>query len=275
MTQQVDDVRQFWEDNPLWTGESQHPEGSREFFAEHREVYIKDCFAGSLDDRIFPKDSNSDCVLDLGCGPGFWTVEIGKRGCKQLWAADLTKKAIDLAALRCKLYDIDASFQVENAENLTFEDGCFSHVNCQGVIHHTPDTAACVREIARVLRSGGTASISVYYRNAALRLWPVLSGAGKLCRRLGFGMRGRGREGIFTCKDPDEIVRMYDGADNPIGKAYSKKQFIELLSPHFEVKEIFYHFFPARATGIKIPQPIHRFLDHRLPFMIYATLQRR
>jgi len=176
----VDDVRTFWERNPLWSGESLHPLGSKEYFEEHRRVCIDDGFAGRMDERVFPDDAHRDAVLDLGCGPGFWTVELGRRGCKGLVAADLTQSALVLAAQRCAIFGIQAEFSQQNAESMTFDSGTFSHVNCQGVIHHTPNTEACVAEIARVLRPGGTASVSVYYRNLILRSWPVLGWSGKL-----------------------------------------------------------------------------------------------
>ena len=47
-------VQDFWEQNPLWTGESRFKPGSPEFFEEHRNVYLNDCFAGQFDLRFFP-----------------------------------------------------------------------------------------------------------------------------------------------------------------------------------------------------------------------------
>lgn len=275
MNPSVDDVRSFWQSNPLWSGESRHAPGSAEFFAEHRQVYIDDCFAGAMDERIFPQGRSRERVLDLGCGPGFWTVELGQRGCTELWACDLTDKAIELATRRCELYACHAQFKVGNAEALPFDDGWFSHVNCLGVIHHTPDTPATVREIARVLRQGGTASVSVYYRNVLLRGWPLFSFAGRWLRKLGVGLKGRGREAMVDNADVDEIVRLYDGADNPIGKSYTRQQFVALLETHFHVREVYFHFFPARALGVRIPRALHRLLDSLLPFMIYASLEKK
>src|SRR5688572_11702095 len=72
----IDDVRSFWESKPLWTGESGHAAGTREFFEEHRRVVIEDAFAGQLDPRVLPGPGHRTRVLDLGCGPGFWTVEL-------------------------------------------------------------------------------------------------------------------------------------------------------------------------------------------------------
>jgi ubiquinone/menaquinone biosynthesis C-methylase UbiE len=271
----LEDVQQFWESNPLWSGESQFNPGTLEFYEEHRQVVVDDCLAGSFDERVIPSPQNCQQVLDLGCGPGFWTVELYQRGCKNIVAADLTENALILARQRCSLYQIPATFSQQNAENLTFPDETFTHVNCQGVIHHTPKTEQCIAEIARILKTKGTASISVYYKNAILSAWPLLRPIGRCLAQLGAGLKGRGREAIYTLEDVNEIVRLYDGAANPIGKAYSKKQFHEMLSPYFVVEETYLHFFPARTLPFPLPRWAHRWLDANLGFMIYATVRKR
>ena len=196
------------------------------------------------------------------------------RGIVALHAADLTENAVQLTRRRLECYGLDASLTLQNAESMTFPDAHFDHVNCQGVIHHTPDTEATIAEIARVIKPGGTASISVYYRNLFLRLWPYIRWVGIPLAKLGGGLRGRGRENIFLESSPDEIVRLYDGSENPIGKSYSKKQFIEILSKHFSVDETYLHFFPARSLPFRLPTRIHKWLDRTLGFMIYASIRR-
>lgn len=271
----VEDVRAFWESHPLFVGESAFPVGSKEFFEEHRRVCVRDCLAGNFDKRILPPSENRDRVLDLGCGPGFWTVELGMHGCSSMTAADLTQAALDLTRMRCEFYGLDVSLCRENAEQLSFPDSSFSHVNCQGVIHHTPNTSACISEIHRVLRKGGTASISVYHKNFLLRSWPtfywLLRGLGKL----GVGLKGRGRENLLSSRDISDLVRRYDGSGNPIGRCYSRAEFRDMLRPYFEVEEIFLHFFPARALPFPLPSFVHRLLDRRVGFMVYASLKKR
>ena len=66
----LDDVKDFWEKNSLWSGESQFEIGSKEFFEEHRAVYISDCFGGHFDQRFLPSPRPSGQqmkILDLGC----------------------------------------------------------------------------------------------------------------------------------------------------------------------------------------------------------------
>lgn len=271
----IENVKAFWDSNPLFTGESDFPAGSREFYEHHRSVYEADCFAGKIDPRIFPVGTNKERVLDLGCGPGFWVIELAENGAQQLTAADLTDNAIELTLKRAEIYGVEVACSQQNAENMTFEDSQFSHVNCQGVIHHTPDTEACIREISRVLEPNGTALISVYYKNFVLKSWSVLKYPAMLFAMLGAGMKGRGRETIYTISDTDEIVRLYDGAENPIGKAYSRSDFLKMLTPYFDVDELFLHFFPARSLPFRIPNCLHRFLDRKFGFMIFAKCRRK
>ena len=186
-------------------------------------------------------------------------------------AADLTNKALDLARKRCDLLSIDnVEFIQANAEELPFEDSSFDHINCQGVIHHTPDTLKSLKEISRCLKPGGSFSISVYYQNFLLRSWPLIRPIGNLLTSYGGGLKGRGREKIFSIKDVNEIVRYYDGSDNPIGKSYSKRSFNKLLlQSNLITENKFLHFFPARSLPIKLPNLLHSYLDKLLGFMLY------
>ena len=64
----LEEVEKFWNENPLFFGES-----------DHKKAYINDVFYGSLPAEIFiPESIKNKKVLDLGCGIGFWTIEIQK-----------------------------------------------------------------------------------------------------------------------------------------------------------------------------------------------------
>ena len=196
-------------------------------------------------------------------------------GYLNIHAADLTKKALEITEKRLVLFDLKAELSLQNAEKTNFEDKSFDHVNCQGVIHHTPNTEATIKEISRILKEDGTASISVYYRNIFLKFWNVLRPLGWILSLFGARLIGRGRESIFKQSNVDEIVRLYDGAENPIGKSYTREKFVAMLSPYFDVEETYLHFFPARSLPFKIPKFLHQFLDKNFGFMIYATLRKR
>ena len=73
----IEDVRNFWQTNPLFSGESRFDVGSKEFFEDHKRVYLDDVFTGNFRDQLLiPQDLLPEAkILDLGCGIGFWTVE--------------------------------------------------------------------------------------------------------------------------------------------------------------------------------------------------------
>lgn len=273
-SQSIEDVEKFWNSHPLWTGESKFATGSREFFEEHLAVVTNDTFAGQIDPRLFPSHRKDESIVDIGCGIGVWPIEFAKRGYKKITACDLTEQALALASERANLYHANIKFSKQNAEKLSFPSNSFTHVNCLGVIHHTPNTQQCLEEVERILVPGGTAVIAVYYRNAILRAWPFCRTIGKLLSKIGFKLEGRGRESMFGLSEVDEIVRHYDGADNPIGKCYTKSEFLANLPRSLEVKETFLHFFPARSFPFRLPHRLHKLLDKRLGFMIYASIRK-
>jgi len=162
------DIKAFWEREPLFSGEVPHDPASREFVLAHEQVYRADVLAGQgFPDEFFPFAPGAH-VLDVGCGPGIWTRELARRGYRTS-AVDLTSTAVSLARKSLELFRLEADIREGDAENLPFAPASFDGVVSHGVIHHTPDTAQCVREMARVLRPGGVAVVSVYYRNIVLR----------------------------------------------------------------------------------------------------------
>ena len=276
MAESVQEVKDFWEENPLFTGESEHQLGSKEFFEEHNHAYYDDVFAGKFKREMFIPPIKGGKALDLGCGVGFWTIEIQQfREVGQMYSGDLTQNALDTTRKRLDIYELDSELSLQNAESLTYEDNTFDHVNCQGVIHHTPNTAQCVVEIARVTKPGGTASISVYYKNFFIRNWRSFAWFGKRLSKMGGGLKGRGRQSIFEENDTDEITRLYDGDKNPIGKNYSRKEMRAMVGEYFEIEKEFLYFFPARALPFRIPKFFHRFMARQFGFMIHLNLRKK
>lgn len=92
---------------------------------------------------------------------------------------------------------------------------------------------------------------------------------------MGGGLKGRGRESIYSIDNAEELVRVYDGIDNPIGKAYTKQEFEAMLSPYFNIEKSFLHFFPARSIPFKVPKMFHRILDRKLGLLIYFNVRKK
>jgi SAM-dependent methyltransferase len=92
-------------------------------------------------------------VLEYGCGPWASAGRLGPAA-KHVHAIDISDEAIRIAQQNCPLANV--TFSVRDAMDMRFPDASFDLVFGSGVVHHL-DTAACAREVSRVLRPGGHA----------------------------------------------------------------------------------------------------------------------
>src|SRR6516162_1405996 len=164
MKANLNDVRNFWDANPCQALLSVS-EDRRRYFQE-----ISDKRYGGREWHVpivakFDAFRGKD-VLEIGCGIATDGLQFAKNGANYI-GVDLTPQAIDLAKERFSLFGVPGRFEVANAEEgLPFPDHCFDHVYSFGVIHHSPVPEKIVREIHRVLKRGGTATIMLYNKGS-------------------------------------------------------------------------------------------------------------
>ena len=94
-------------------------------------------------------------VLDVGCQTGALPIALSRRGAC-VTGVDVDEKLVDGARLRARGHGVSPTFQVALAEALPFADASFDAVTFVDVIEHVADARAALRELARVLRPGGT-----------------------------------------------------------------------------------------------------------------------
>lgn len=192
-------------------------------------------------------------LLEIGCGLGYDSLEFLKRGVR-VTATDLTPQAIALTRRHFQLEGVQADdVRVENVLSLSFPDESFDAVWANGVLHHTGNTRLALDEIRRVLKPGGRAIISHFYRRGS---WMYL------ISRLG-------RENIeFKEQDP------------PVTDFYSDREILELFRD-FKVMEVaheHYRALPVARRGLKatlyrrlfqpvynsLPEPLAKALAYKL-----------
>ena len=99
-------------------------------------------------------------VLDAGCGSGSLTRQIGEHGAGIVIGVDMND-AVEHVYRATR--DADNVHIVQgNIMSLPFKEHVFDLVWSNGVIHHTPDAAACHRALSRVVKPGGTLYVWVY-----------------------------------------------------------------------------------------------------------------
>ena len=259
------DVINFWTENPLFNDEINSTPGTKEWFEQLDAIQVNDVYLDHIDFFI-PHLNPSQNLLDVGCGPGFWTRQLTKRNLNYT-GVDLSAHAVELAKKGQQIYGYNGELQVGNAEELPFADSSFDYIHSIGVIHHTPNTQKCIDEFFRVLKPGGSGICGVYYKNVILRNSILLTCALGLMKLFSLGLSGRGRESMSSAATPEDLVRLYDGAANPVGKAYSKAELVQMFQKFkLEGTQLFY--FPARALKIKLPKWLHSRLSFYLGLMI-------
>jgi SAM-dependent methyltransferase len=92
-------------------------------------------------------------VVDLGCGPGFYTDALRALG------AEVIPVDNDPAEM-AMIGDPPADAVVADAGALPLGDASADGVFCSNLLEHTPDAGAVIRELERVLRPGGWGYIS-------------------------------------------------------------------------------------------------------------------
>lgn len=248
MRPRIEDVRSFWDANPC---------GSRNSGRADRRVYFEEIarVRYALEPHVpevarFEAHTGRD-VLEIGCGIGTDGLRLALGGARYV-GVDLSPISITLAREQFALFGAAGRIEVADAEALPFEAESFDHVFSFGVIHHSPDTEAIVREIHRVLRPGGTFTVMIYNRSSinyrleilVLRrlLRPLLlvpAGPALLSRVLGLdeAKLRHHRELMSRPIEREAWLSMNtDGPDCPLAKVYDRCEALELFAAFEDVE---------------------------------------
>jgi len=172
----VEDVHEYWNENTLglqYQSDTSVTPGTPEFFA-HIQPWMNPYKFPWIMQRIEREAEilRGRHLLEVGCGMGYDSVEFLKRGVR-VTATDLTESAVQFAARHFQIAGLKAeAVQVENVLRLSFADESFDAVWANGVLHATGDTQRAIDEVRRVLKPGGRAIISHFYRRPSW-MWIV------------------------------------------------------------------------------------------------------
>ncbi|MEX1169639.1 MAG: methyltransferase domain-containing protein [Chloroflexota bacterium] len=109
-------------------------------------------------------------VLDVGCNTGYGTIRFAPIA-HRVVGVDVSPRAIDAARLRAP--DGRPEFILTTGFELPFPAATFDLVTSFQVLEHVPDPLTFLRELARVLRPGGTVILAT--PNASTRLYPGMT----------------------------------------------------------------------------------------------------
>lgn len=128
-------ARQLW---TLWRNEVEDPDPFYELMAGE--------LASRLEADFGPLEGMD--VLDLGCGPGYYTRALRQAGAR-VTPVDNSEESLSLRGA-----PVDGAL-LGDATSLDFPDGSFDGIVCSNLLEHTPDASSVVSEMSRVCSSGG------------------------------------------------------------------------------------------------------------------------
>jgi ubiquinone/menaquinone biosynthesis C-methylase UbiE len=174
--QVVKGVHAYWNKNTLglqYVSDPTIERGTPEFFS-HIRPWMNPYKFPWIMGRIDRESSllRGKHLLEIGCGMGYDSLEFLKRGVR-VTAIDLTENAVEFTKKHFDAEGVKAEdVRVGNALQLPFADGTFDAVWSNGVLHATGNTQRAIDEVWRVLKPGGRAIISHFYRKPSW-MWTV------------------------------------------------------------------------------------------------------
>lgn len=113
--------------------------------------------------HIFPweKLPKNPIGADIGCGSGRWAFLVAPR-CAALHCVDPSQKALDMAKKNLSMFN-HIYFHQASVDELSFPDASLDFAYSLGVLHHVPDTANAIANIAIKMKLGAPFLIYLYY----------------------------------------------------------------------------------------------------------------
>lgn len=226
----VGEVHDYWNAHTLgfqYVTDLNIEPGTPEFF-EHIRPWMNPYKFPWIMERI---ERESDLLkdkhlLEIGCGMGYDSLEFLKRGVR-VTATDLTPNAVKLTLRHFEIENVQAEeVRTANALELPFEDNTFDAIWANGVLHATGDTRRAIQEARRVLKPGGRAIISHFYRKPS---WMYI-------------LHRLGRENIEYKEEDPPVNEFY--TENEISDFFQGLQIVEAVQEH-------YRLLPIRRSGLK------------------------
>lgn len=226
----VEAVHDYWNSHTLglqYVTDKQLTVGSPEFFA-HIRPWMNPYKFPWIMARIEREAAllQGKHLLEIGCGMGYDSLEFLKRGVR-VTATDLTPNAVELTRRHFVCEGVQAEeVRTANALALPFADNTFDAVWANGVLHATGDTPRAIQEARRVLKPGGRAIISHFYRKPS---WMYL-------------LHTLGRENIE-----------YKEEDPPVNEFYTEAEILAMFGGFRIVEAVQEHYraLPVRRDGLK------------------------
>lgn len=112
-----------------------------------------------LADRMAGELAPGSSVLEVAPGPGYFSMELAKRGNYSITGLDLSHTFVEMAAKRAAQIGVKARFLQGSASNMPLPANSFDFLLCRAAFKNFGQPVVALREMCRVLKPGGRALI--------------------------------------------------------------------------------------------------------------------
>ncbi|MFZ0305475.1 MAG: class I SAM-dependent methyltransferase [Terracidiphilus sp.] len=112
-----------------------------------------------LADRIAGELAPGSSVLEVAPGPGYFSIELARRGNYSITGLDLSHTFVEMAAKRAAQAGVKTRFVQGSASNMPLQANSFDFLLCRAAFKNFGQPVAALREMCRVLKPGGRALI--------------------------------------------------------------------------------------------------------------------
>ncbi|MDY2625845.1 MAG: class I SAM-dependent methyltransferase [Coriobacteriales bacterium] len=148
--------REFTNENRFyWTARSASysSQNQHELVGARAQVWSRELL-GPIEQTLGRRDPAQVRVLDIGCGPGIFSVLLAREGFA-VTAIDYTPEMLKNARANAGQLARNIDWRFMDAQDLDFADGSFDVVVSRNVTWNLPDPLRAYRSWARVLAGGG------------------------------------------------------------------------------------------------------------------------
>ncbi|HLY43469.1 MAG TPA: class I SAM-dependent methyltransferase [Terracidiphilus sp.] len=105
--------------------------------------------------RIAQEVPQGSAVLEVAPGPGYFSIELAKRGNYAITGLDLSRTFVKMAAKKAEAEGVKVDFKQGSASKMPLETGSFDFLLCRAAFKNFADPVGALREMFRVLKPGG------------------------------------------------------------------------------------------------------------------------
>lgn len=252
------EIRGFWENNLLCAHLIEQDPGSIDFFEIYDRMREEIDPEDFIEEWLSPSKSAGQTVLDIGCGNGYIMSKFARSGA-QVFGLDISESALAVTRRRLNLLNLKGDLLQVDAAWLPFADSSFDLVYSLGVLHHSPYTEACFREIYRVLRPGGKVVVMMYNKNSVF--YRLRIPAMKFFNP------------AFKGWSIQKICNYLDGPGNPLGRFFDRAQIRGMMQGfkgiRFQPRFFSHLHFPGKPNIF--PKSLCCHIGNHFGWLLYAS----